>query len=123
MQKLELHNVIKRFGNNTVCNGINLNVEQGQMVCLIGASGAGKSTLLRCINLTFITAMRELSLIILLISPGNMVLTGLIFSYQEQDMAQHSSAVTLALVLIIITISVIVRVMSRSAGVGRLNVT
>ena len=37
--------------NNTVCNGINLNVEQGQMVCLIGASGAGKSTLLRCINL------------------------------------------------------------------------
>ena len=51
MQKLELHNVIKRFGNNTVCNGINLNVEQGQMVCLIGASGAGKSTLLRCINL------------------------------------------------------------------------
>ena len=36
MQKLELHNVIKRFGNNTVCNGINLNVEQGQMVCLIG---------------------------------------------------------------------------------------
>ena len=51
MQKLELHNVIKQFGNNIVCNGINLNVEQGQMVCLIGASGAGKSTLLRCINL------------------------------------------------------------------------
>jgi len=61
-------------------------------------------------------------LIILLISPGNMVLTGLIFSYQEQDMAQHSSAVTLALVLII-SISVIVKIMSRSAGVGRLNVT
>jgi len=38
-------------------------------------------------------------------------------------MAQHSSAVTLALVLIIITISVIVRLMPRSAGVGRLNVT
>ena len=72
--------------------------------------------------LTFITAMRELSLIILLISPGNMVLTGLIFSYQEQDMAQHSSAVTLMLVLIIISISVIVRIMSRRAGVGRLNV-
>ena len=51
MPKLELHNVMKRFGDNTVCDGINLNVEQGQMVCLIGASGAGKSTLLRCINL------------------------------------------------------------------------
>ena len=73
--------------------------------------------------LTFITAMRELSLIILLISPGNMVLTGLIFSYQEQDMAQHSSAVTLMLVLLIIIISVIVRLMTRRAGVGRLNVT
>ena len=51
MSKLELHNVVKRFGDNTVCDGINLNVDQGQMVCLIGASGAGKSTLLRCINL------------------------------------------------------------------------
>ena len=50
MQKLELHNVIKRFGNNTDCNGINLNVKQGHIVCLIGASYAGKSTLLRYIN-------------------------------------------------------------------------
>ncbi|MDA9178293.1 amino acid ABC transporter ATP-binding protein [Amylibacter sp.] len=51
MLKLELRNVVKRFGENTVCNGISLGVEQGQMVCLIGASGAGKSTVLRCINL------------------------------------------------------------------------
>ncbi len=67
--------------------------------------------------LTFITAMRELSLIILLLSPNNMVLTGVIFSYQEQDMAQHSGAVTLLLVLIIISISVLVRVLSGRAGV------
>ncbi len=51
MAKLELRNVVKRFGDVVVCNGINLDIEQGQMVCLIGASGAGKSTLLRCINL------------------------------------------------------------------------
>ena len=51
MAKLELRNVVKRFGGVTVCNGVNLDVEEGQMVCLIGASGAGKSTLLRCINL------------------------------------------------------------------------
>ena len=51
MSKLELHNGVKRFGDNTVCDGRNLNVEQGQMVCLIGASGAGNSTLLRCLNL------------------------------------------------------------------------
>lgn len=51
MAKLELRDVVKRFGNETVCNGIDLEVETGQLVCLIGASGAGKSTLLRCINL------------------------------------------------------------------------
>ena len=51
MAELELRDVVKRFGETTVCNGINLDVEEGQMVCLIGASGAGKSTLLRCINL------------------------------------------------------------------------
>jgi iron(III) transport system permease protein len=67
--------------------------------------------------LTFITAMRELSLIILLLSPANMVLTGVIFAYQEQDMAQHSGAVTLLLVLIIISVSVLVRVLSGSTGV------
>lgn len=51
MAKLDLRRVVKRFGDNTVCNGIDLTIEEGQMVCLIGASGAGKSTLLRCINL------------------------------------------------------------------------
>jgi polar amino acid transport system ATP-binding protein len=51
MAKLELRGVVKRFGTNTVCDGIDLDVDEGQMVCLIGASGAGKSTLLRCINL------------------------------------------------------------------------
>lgn len=48
---LSLKGVQKSFGQNAVCRGIDLDVEQGQMVCLIGASGSGKSTLLRCINL------------------------------------------------------------------------
>ena len=51
MAKLELRGVVKRFGQVTVCDGISLDVEKGQTVCLIGVSGAGKSTLLRCINL------------------------------------------------------------------------
>ena len=51
MEKLTLRGVVKRFGQATVCNGVDLEVKKGQMVCLIGASGAGKSTLLRCINL------------------------------------------------------------------------
>ena len=59
--------------------------------------------------LTFITAMRELSLIILLLTPSNMVLTGLIFGYQEQDQSQHSGAVTLILVMIIVVVNIVVR--------------
>lgn len=48
---LKLRGVTKSFGQNAVCKGIDLDVDRGQMVCLIGASGSGKSTLLRCINL------------------------------------------------------------------------
>lgn len=49
--RLRLEHITKRFGANQVLSGVNLRVETGQMVCLIGASGGGKSTLLRCINL------------------------------------------------------------------------
>lgn len=49
--KLALRGVWKSFGDNPVCQGIDLDVAKGEMVCLIGASGSGKSTLLRCINL------------------------------------------------------------------------
>lgn len=59
--------------------------------------------------LTFITAMRELSLIILLLTPSTMVMTGLIFSYEAEDRVQHSGAVTLILVLIIIGVNLLVR--------------
>ncbi|WP_224823431.1 amino acid ABC transporter ATP-binding protein [Cognatishimia sp. MH4019] len=49
--KLRLRGVRKRFGDHEVCKGIDLDVAEGEMVCLIGASGSGKSTLLRCMNL------------------------------------------------------------------------
>jgi polar amino acid transport system ATP-binding protein len=42
--------VCKRFGRNWVLNGIDLTVETGSVMCLLGPSGSGKSTLLRCIN-------------------------------------------------------------------------
>lgn len=41
----------KSFGTNDVLKDINLNVENGEVVAIIGPSGGGKSTLLRCINL------------------------------------------------------------------------
>ncbi len=42
--------VHKRFGPNEVLKGINLTVNRGEVMCLLGPSGSGKSTFLRCIN-------------------------------------------------------------------------
>jgi polar amino acid transport system ATP-binding protein len=48
---LRLESVRKHFGDNHVLRGIDLELAEHEVVCLIGASGSGKSTLLRCINL------------------------------------------------------------------------
>jgi polar amino acid transport system ATP-binding protein len=48
---LEIEGLRKSFGRNPVLGGIDLEVAEHEVVCLIGASGSGKSTLLRCINL------------------------------------------------------------------------
>jgi polar amino acid transport system ATP-binding protein len=47
---VEIRGLVKRFGLTTVLDGVDLDVEEHDVVCLIGASGSGKSTLLRCIN-------------------------------------------------------------------------
>jgi polar amino acid transport system ATP-binding protein len=49
--KLQLIDVWKSFGENAVCQGIDMTIAKGELVCLIGPSGSGKSTILRCINL------------------------------------------------------------------------
>jgi polar amino acid transport system ATP-binding protein len=51
MSAVRLENVHKSFGANEVLQGIDLELEEHEVVCLIGASGSGKSTLLRCVNL------------------------------------------------------------------------
>jgi polar amino acid transport system ATP-binding protein len=48
---LRLEGVHKRFGSLEVLRGVDLEINKGQVVCLLGPSGSGKSTLLRCINL------------------------------------------------------------------------
>jgi polar amino acid transport system ATP-binding protein len=48
---LELQGVSKAFGDHEVLKGIDLEVGEHDVVCVIGASGSGKSTLLRCVNL------------------------------------------------------------------------
>ena len=47
---IRARNVRKQFGANVVLEDIDLEVAEGEVVCLIGPSGSGKSTLLRCIN-------------------------------------------------------------------------
>ena len=47
---VEFREVTKRFGNRLVLDAVNLTVQVGETVVLIGPSGGGKSTLLRCIN-------------------------------------------------------------------------
>ena len=48
---LEIKGLVKSFGDLEVLKGIDLKIDKGEVVCIIGASGSGKSTLLRCINL------------------------------------------------------------------------
>ncbi len=47
---IEVINLKKQFGDNVVLNGINVTVNKGDIVCVIGPSGSGKSTFLRCLN-------------------------------------------------------------------------
>ncbi|RPE03845.1 glutamine ABC transporter ATP-binding protein GlnQ [Candidatus Pantoea deserta] len=47
---IEFKNVSKNFGQTQVLHDINLKINQGEVVVIIGPSGSGKSTLLRCIN-------------------------------------------------------------------------
>ena len=50
MAFFELENIYKNFGETEVLKGINLTVDKGEVVSIIGSSGSGKTTLLRCVN-------------------------------------------------------------------------
>ena len=50
MSFIEMRNIRKDFGKNTILHGVNMDLEKGKVISIIGPSGAGKSTLLRCLN-------------------------------------------------------------------------
>ena len=69
--------VWKSFGSLDVLKGINLEVQPGEVTCLIGPSGSGKSTFLRCVNhLEKVTA-------------GRLYVDGDLIGYREKDGVLH----------------------------------
>lgn len=80
MAYLEIKNFNKNFGETEVLKGINLDIEKGQVVSIIGSSGSGKTTLLRCIN--FLETPSE----------GKMILDGnLLFSSESNEKESEKS--------------------------------
>ena len=47
---IDVINLTKKFGDVDVLNGINVKIDKGDIICVIGPSGSGKSTFLRCLN-------------------------------------------------------------------------
>ena len=50
MSMIEIKGLCKSFGDHEVLKGIDQNVEEGEVLCIVGPSGSGKSTMPRCIN-------------------------------------------------------------------------
>ena len=49
-EKILVEHLVKKYGDNTVLNDINVSINEGDVVCVIGPSGSCKSTFLRCLN-------------------------------------------------------------------------
>ncbi len=60
MGVIDICNLQKQFGSLDVLKGIDLSIEKGEIVCIIGSSGSGKSTLLRCLNLLEVPTSGEI---------------------------------------------------------------
>lgn len=74
---VQLRGVRKRFGQLEVLKGIDMDVREGEVTCLLGPSGSGKSTLLRCIN--------HLESI----NGGKIIVDGEIVGYRERGDVMH----------------------------------
>ncbi|WPE24268.1 glutamine ABC transporter ATP-binding protein GlnQ [Shinella zoogloeoides] len=76
MSMVQFSDVVKRFGDFQVLKGINLSIDPGEIVFLVGPSGSGKSTLLRCIN------------VLETINEGDLVVDGISVRGSRRDIRQ-----------------------------------
>ncbi|CAM4116863.1 amino acid ABC transporter ATP-binding protein [Vibrio neonatus] len=59
---IKLKNIHKRFGDSEILKGIDIEIEKGEIIVVIGSSGTGKSTLLRCVNFLESAEQGEISI-------------------------------------------------------------
>ena len=52
MKIISIKNLKKNYGSNHVLKDIDIDIEEGEVVVIVGSSGSGKSTFLRCLNFT-----------------------------------------------------------------------
>jgi polar amino acid transport system ATP-binding protein len=76
MSLLSVAGLTKRFGGNDVLRGVDLEVQKGERIAVLGASGSGKSTLLRCLN------FMEMP------DAGTVTLDGQVVGRRERDLTQ-----------------------------------
>jgi polar amino acid transport system ATP-binding protein len=74
---VDARHVVKNFGSLEVLKGIDLTVERGQVMCLVGPSGSGKSTFLRCIN-----HLEQ-------VNAGRLYVDGVLVGYEERGDKLH----------------------------------
>lgn len=60
-KKIVVRDLVKKYGDLTVLKELNIEIEDGEVVCLIGPSGSGKSTFLRCLNLLEVPTSGEIT--------------------------------------------------------------
>lgn len=60
-KKIVVNHLVKKYGELTVLKDLNMEIKDGEVVCLIGPSGSGKSTFLRCLNLLEVPTSGEVT--------------------------------------------------------------
>jgi ABC transporter related len=82
---IQVEKLAKSFGDNTVLKAIDLSINEGEVVAIIGPSGSGKSTLLRCLNLLEKTNSGKITI-------AGVTLNAEKYSHKEETQLRHQSA-------------------------------